>query len=419
MLALRHGQRFLNRIIIFMEIGVSQAASNAGRGVATLFARNPSESRSETDHKRLSLAFALISSLFVLMIVISLIGHMLPFKEITYLGIGGLIFITAILSGCFIGFLFGIPRSAPSAGNGGQAPYSDNTNLEQVSDWVTKIIVGLGIMQIDSFDESLSKIARYIGKSYTGFLSMDVAEPLCMTLVLSGFIIGFLFAYINSRTFISSLFANFNHNTQDQAVARLRDYALSTEKKPDAEVRNAAEQLADMDPEQAATPQDKLAIAKAQFLMGRRDDAASSFELAMASARRSQQSEVTVEATLNYIFGNLYRPLSQGYLDAIREGERLSREPLTPAQAAQLYAYLAAAHGQRHIAAVRANKPEDAADARAAVLQCVEKALANDHSGAWTATIRGMLDKDSADNDLHTLADDGELRRLLGMPPAA
>lgn len=398
---------------------MSQTAGGGARSVANLFARNPGESRSETDHKRLSLAFALVSSLFVLMIVISLIGHMLPFKEITYLGIGGLIFITAILTGCFIGFLFGIPRSTTSSdGNGGQGQYRDNTNLEQVSDWVTKIIVGLGIMQIDSFDQNLSHIARYTAKAYTGFLSTDVAEPLCMTLVLSGFIIGFLFAYINSRTFISSLFANFGYEAQDQAVARLRNYALSAEKKPDAETRDAAEKLADMDPEQAATPQDKLAIAKAQFLMGRRDDAASSFELAMASARRSQQSEVTVEATLNYIFGNLYRPLSQGYLDAIREGERLSREPLTPAQNAQLYAYLAAAHGQRHIAAIRADKPEDAADARADALQCVQKALENDRNGTWTATIRSMLDKDGVDNDLHTLADDPDLRKLLGLSPA-
>src|SRR5689334_18082157 len=50
--------------------------------------------------------------------------------------------------GALIGFVFGIPRrlatnGKPAAGEGDEAAelYESNTNLEQVSDWLTKIII--------------------------------------------------------------------------------------------------------------------------------------------------------------------------------------------------------------------------------------------------------------------------------------
>src|SRR5262245_38208292 len=67
-----------------------------------------------------------------------------------------------LLIGGLFGFLFGIPRSLqrPSVkgdGSGGasdkpegpQSPaYRPNTNLEEISDWLTKILVGVGLTQI-------------------------------------------------------------------------------------------------------------------------------------------------------------------------------------------------------------------------------------------------------------------------------
>jgi hypothetical protein len=66
----------------------------------------------------------------------------------------------AFLGGALLGFLFGIPRSlaveATPAGTtaepveAGQraALYRSNTNLEQISDWLTKILVGVGLVEL-------------------------------------------------------------------------------------------------------------------------------------------------------------------------------------------------------------------------------------------------------------------------------
>src|SRR5690349_18031210 len=62
----------------------------------------------------------------------------------------------AFLGGALLGFLFGIPRllandaaapPAPAVGGASEpparSPYAPNTNLEQISDWLTKILVGV------------------------------------------------------------------------------------------------------------------------------------------------------------------------------------------------------------------------------------------------------------------------------------
>src|SRR5216684_1230684 len=72
--------------------------------------------------------------------------------------IGLLIAGAALAAGVLIGFLFGIPRTQQKEGQksdptiGSQPGVADgygvNTNLEQISDWLTKIIVGVGLVQL-------------------------------------------------------------------------------------------------------------------------------------------------------------------------------------------------------------------------------------------------------------------------------
>ncbi|MBL0317563.1 MAG: hypothetical protein IPP69_18105 [Flavobacteriales bacterium] len=64
-------------------------------------------------------------------------------------------FIFAALASCvvgaFLGFLFGVPKSSRNEGSSEifniKEPYSENSNLVDVSDWLTKIIVGLSLTQ--------------------------------------------------------------------------------------------------------------------------------------------------------------------------------------------------------------------------------------------------------------------------------
>ena len=81
-----------------------------------------------------------------------------------------LLALCAAVLGGLIGFLFGIPRSLQTSGpvqdhasvdaatstieRSSVAGYRSNTNLEQISDWLTKILVGVGLIQFPSIWET-------------------------------------------------------------------------------------------------------------------------------------------------------------------------------------------------------------------------------------------------------------------------
>jgi hypothetical protein len=66
----------------------------------------------------------------------------------------------AFLAGAIPGFVFGIPHMVQgSASSTSDVHYQSNTNLEQVSDWLTKIIVGVGLVQIGRVVPALGRLA--------------------------------------------------------------------------------------------------------------------------------------------------------------------------------------------------------------------------------------------------------------------
>ena len=70
---------------------------------------------------------------------------------------------SAFLIGGLVGFLFGIPRTVQSSTpSTGATQYQGNTNLEQVSDWLTKIIVGVSLVEIGRVMPALAKLAAIL-----------------------------------------------------------------------------------------------------------------------------------------------------------------------------------------------------------------------------------------------------------------
>lgn len=101
------------------------------------------------------------------------------------------------LAGGIVGFLFGIPHTIQGAAapNGGPQ-YQGNTNLEQVSDWLTKIIVGVGLVQLGRALPALAKLGQSL-KAPLGGLASSPAFGLGLT--LSYLALGFLFLYLWAR----------------------------------------------------------------------------------------------------------------------------------------------------------------------------------------------------------------------------
>jgi hypothetical protein len=121
----------------------------------------------------------------------------------------------SFLVGSLIGFLFGIPRalqhSSPTtqktttgtdASTGKtEESYTTNTNLEQISDWLTKILVGVGLTQLSSISSKISELAQAMGKAFGGANIMG-KDQFAGAIFIYFSILGFLFCYLWTRLYL-------------------------------------------------------------------------------------------------------------------------------------------------------------------------------------------------------------------------
>ncbi len=115
-----------------------------------------------------------------------------------------------------LGLLFGIPRSiarpgdpAPAAANSAQASAAQptlrvNTNLEDVSDWLTKTLIGVGLTQLFSLPHKLWQYALAIDLASLNGKAGGAVFILGMA--LTGGAGGFWVGYVTTRTFLTFLF---------------------------------------------------------------------------------------------------------------------------------------------------------------------------------------------------------------------
>jgi hypothetical protein len=90
-----------------------------------------------------------------------------------YLAVGLLTAIAALVSGCLIGFLFGLPQLSSSSGQQ-NGRYSPSPNLPEVSDWLTKLLLGAGLVQLTHLGAPVGALidhvasGMYVVKTYEG-----------------------------------------------------------------------------------------------------------------------------------------------------------------------------------------------------------------------------------------------------------
>jgi CheY-like chemotaxis protein len=119
--------------------------------------------------------------------------------------------------GGLVGFVFGIPRllqderPAPSEGEPGvdstprrSSGYAGNTSLEQISDWLTKILVGVGLTQLANLPAALQGLGSFVAPGLGGAPGATVFAPFLVLYFLLG---GFFLSYLWTRLYLPSLFA--------------------------------------------------------------------------------------------------------------------------------------------------------------------------------------------------------------------
>lgn len=141
--------------------------------------------------------------------------------------------LAAFLAGSFIGFLFGIPKLnsqnqsagivTPTGGNRGSNPnpilvgdvsrdvvnedilYNNNTNLEQVSDWLTKILLGAGLVNINEIPALLNRVSDKIFSPLSG---TNAGSPFTTMVIIyftiGGFFFGYLVTVLNLSSFLKA-----------------------------------------------------------------------------------------------------------------------------------------------------------------------------------------------------------------------
>jgi hypothetical protein len=139
------------------------------------------------------------------------------------LGIGGI-----------LGFLFGIPRTLQgTAENRADTEIQANTNLEQISDWLTKILVGVGLTQLAEVPALVGKLATSVGGALGGSPYGPIAA---IGIILYFLVCGFLFSYLWTRLFLPGAFRE-----AERAALRMQIAELGQQPERDAHALNVVQ----------------------------------------------------------------------------------------------------------------------------------------------------------------------------------
>jgi hypothetical protein len=118
--------------------------------------------------------------------------------------VGGLVSAGSLASASAVGFLFALPRShlastATLDRESGTVTVRPNTNLEDVSDWLTKIIVALTLTQLGSIPPRAGAMFTAIGDAMGGGVT---SATFAGALVIFSGAVGFTLMWLVTRVYV-------------------------------------------------------------------------------------------------------------------------------------------------------------------------------------------------------------------------
>jgi tetratricopeptide (TPR) repeat protein len=376
-------------------------------------------------------------------VVLALAGVWLIFQASSQAAPVVLLALAATCVGIWLGFLFGIPRVNEGTGNGSSNAGPNlrvNTNVEQISDWLTKILVGLTLANLQALPQMFARLSAYLTHHGLG----GVTSESTITSVSIFFLVdGFLFGYLATRLYLTGAFLAADPakllDKLKPALAGLSTDFPGGGTELSADAAPAAKEIAKLNPSQLQGPEQHALWAKAQLGLGNPKKAVQGYaaaveeaperadlrvdhaialteageprdrvlaELQKAYDQSPQNAETRRRAVEGLMLNKLYIP---GAFDDVIS---LGREYLeSGTSSGRIWMYLAAAFGQKHHELVGAAPPEQLAEVRANALDAVKRALALD--SRLRGTIANMLKDDGEDNDLADFADDAEFVRAI------
>jgi hypothetical protein len=229
----------------------------SGTGSAT--SKQPDNYQSERALRKLAILMAIGP---IAVVIYLLRGSQVFGQFFTSLGVGIVVAGASLLVGGLLGFLFGIPRTLQQSGplkrptpktDGGDSQktgadnsepvansspardYEDNTNLEQISDWLTKILVGVGLTQVRAIGEKLYLLG---GEVSSALGSPNGNRTFALALIILNLVIGFLFSYLWTRLYLPGAFREADRqsraiiNQMEKAVKSMAQFGVGKAPEP-------------------------------------------------------------------------------------------------------------------------------------------------------------------------------------------
>ena len=195
--------------------------------------------------RRMSRSVAAAQLLGVLGLVLFSLQASTPDAFLAVASIALLLAAAAFAVGAAIGFIFGIPKSLQDVSIPPKPPvadiegdqddegisrvaYAGNTSLEQISDWLTKIIVGVGLTQLLNVPTALTALGNGFAVALGGFSGSSVLAALEVIFFGIG---GFFLGYLWTRLYLVSLLVESDQQARQAAEfdRELRAIEVATE----------------------------------------------------------------------------------------------------------------------------------------------------------------------------------------------
>lgn len=316
------------------------------------------------------------------------------------IGISSLIFLSSSAVGGAFGFLFAVPRILSEGEsqletdnikdnrvtNKSGIPsrlLRSNTNLERISDWLTTMLVGVGLSQVGSINDALDGFRVFISANAKVFSSNDalssagVLPAIGPMILIFGIVLGFIGAYLYTRIILSGSFNKVEKDLNNVIVEK----------------------------EQVSGSARDVLVDAAKALAPLSSDP--------TIQKIADSSKTSVADGLDVMLTLLYQ--LNGYKRVIDLAGEFSGTPLV--HSGEYWFYLAAAYGQQHRALRDSGAVDrDLVSSRENMMDAARRAIEIDRS--FIGRLWAISDPGSTDNDLSDFRDDADFRRLVRRPIA-
>jgi tetratricopeptide (TPR) repeat protein len=345
-----------------------------------------------------------------------------------------------------VGFLFAVPRTIRAdRGREGDDGEAWGTNLETISDWLVKMLIGAALVALANIGTVGEKLQAFVAIGEGSRWGERTGSLIVFYFAFLGFIGGYTLARMQflmlldrSPLIVTALEAlkrvpigpeglqraglSIEELTAVEAFSRLpeTELRLRNERRQWAKAqllanggnlpsaRKVYEQLVRDDPDPRLYAEYTAVVRR----IG--DPDAAKLVVNQSAPDSAADSSLSARTAIDQMFASLYQPSPEGFEEAIKLGEDLVQR----VQDASVWAYLACAYGQKY--RYYQDRPnlsgEELARMRERALFCVKQALDLD-AARWRPTLRSLWDRNAirpeGDDDLVVFSDDTQFAALL------